>query len=65
MGERDEVFGFVSKSALYASLKKLYKMDSYAHCLSEVQYGELQERVEEQYWGCIRGEEVRYPILYF
>ncbi|KUJ13318.1 uncharacterized protein LY89DRAFT_156806 [Mollisia scopiformis] len=56
-GEGDEVLGFVSKDVLYAAMKKLYVTDSYDHCLSEVDYAELNVTTREQYWGCIRGEE--------
>jgi len=52
----------VSKESLYAAMKKLYKMDSYDHCLSKVDYGELREWVREQYWCCFKGQEVSFSF---
>lgn len=57
-GEGDEALGFVSKTALYAAMKKLHDVEAYDHCLSKVDYMELRIAVKEQYWVCSRGEEV-------
>ncbi|KAE8450747.1 hypothetical protein EG329_005660 [Mollisiaceae sp. DMI_Dod_QoI] len=56
-GEDDLALGFVSKEALYVAMKKKYVMDSYDHCLTNVDYAELSDLVREQYWDCVRGTE--------
>jgi hypothetical protein len=63
-GKDGEALGFVSKEALYGALKRLYVRSSYDHCLTNVDYGELQEMVKEQYWFCVRGHEVSFSLTH-
>lgn len=52
----------VDKDVLYATMGKLH--EEYAHVLN-LDYGELDEEKNEQYWGCQVGQEVVPPIPRF
>lgn len=52
----------VDKDVLYVAMCKLH--EEYAHVLN-LDYGELDEEKNEQYWGCQVGQEVCPPSLDF